>query len=143
MEAHLPLVNVLMPIGISFYTFQALTYLIDLYKGQGIRAKSLLDFALYQAFFPQLLIGPICRSVDLLPQIHSKPPKQLHNATEAGILIISGLFKKIIIATILFEHGVKDKLDLEEADITSDVCLKNTIFSWRLAGHFQAFDRLQ
>jgi alginate O-acetyltransferase complex protein AlgI len=113
-EAHLPLLEVILPIGISFYTFQALTYLIDIYKGHGVRAKGVLDFALYQAFFPQLLIGPICRSIDLLPQIHAEPPKKLSNTTEAGVLIISGLFKKIIIATMLFDHGVTDSFQEPE-----------------------------
>lgn len=115
LEAHLPLVTMLLPIGISFYTFQALTYLIDLYRWNGIRAETLLDFALYQAFFPKILIGPICRSVDLLPQIHAQPTKDIGNTTEAGILILSGLFKKIIIATILYEHGVTDAFQDPEA----------------------------
>ena len=115
LEAHLPLVTMLLPIGISFYTFQALTYLIDLYRWHGVRAQTLLDFALYQAFFPKILIGPICRSVDLLPQIHAEPSKEISNTTEAGILIISGLFKKIIIATILYDHGVTDAFQDPEA----------------------------
>ena len=115
MEAHIPVLEVLLPIGISFYTFQALTYLVDLYRGHGVRAKTIVDFALYQAFFPQLLIGPICRSVDLIPQIHQDPQDTVPNTTEAGVLILSGLFKKIIIATILFDHGVTDSFQEPEA----------------------------
>ena len=107
-EAHIPIVSMLLPIGISFYTFQALAYLIDLYRWQGVKAKTLIDFALFQSFFPQLLIGPICRSIDLLPQIHRKPEYTVHNTVLASNLIISGLFKKIILATILHEHGVSE-----------------------------------
>lgn len=105
---HWPIIELLLPIGISFYSFQAIAYIVDLYRGHGVRAKTLLDFALFQAFFPQLLIGPICRSVDLLPQIHAPPLKGFPAINRAGWLIISGLFKKMIIATLLFENGSLD-----------------------------------
>lgn len=114
-EAHLPIIKVLLPIGISFYTFQALTYLIDLYKGNGIRAKSLMDFTLFQCFFPQLLIGPICRSVDLLPQIQGPQKSNIPDMAEACRLILSGLFKKTVIATLLFEHGAHEAFQNPEA----------------------------
>ena len=113
-EAHLPIIHVLLPIGISFYTFQALTYLIDLYKKQGIEAQSLLDFMLFQCFFPQLLIGPICRSVDLLPQITAPALKSIPDVSEAARLILSGLFKKTVVATILFEFGVHESFQNPE-----------------------------
>ena len=70
--------------------------------------KTIIDFALFQAFFPQLLIGPICRSVDLLPQIHAAPLKRFPQFNKAGWLIVSGLFKKIFVATLLFENGSLD-----------------------------------
>ncbi len=105
---HWPIIDLLLPVGISFYSFQAISYLVDLYRGHGIRAKSLIDFALFQAFFPQLLIGPICRSVDLLPQIHAPPLQMFPHLNRAGWLIVSGLFKKIVVATLLFENGSLD-----------------------------------
>lgn len=105
---HWPIIDLLLPVGISFYCFQGISYIVDLYKGHGIRAKTLIDFALFQAFFPQLLIGPICRSVDLLPQIHAAPLKRFPDFNRAGWLILSGLFKKIIVATLLFENGSLD-----------------------------------
>ena len=105
---HWPIIDLLLPVGISFYSFQAIAYIVDLYKGHGVRAKTIIDFALFQAFFPQLLIGPICRSVDLLPQIHAPPLKGFPHLNKAGWLIISGLFKKIIVATLLFENGSLD-----------------------------------
>ncbi|MEC8380547.1 MAG: MBOAT family O-acyltransferase [Myxococcota bacterium] len=107
-QAHIPIMHVILPIGISFYTFQALTYLIDLYNRHGIAAESLLDFMIFQCFFPQLLIGPICRSVDLLPQITADPLKSIPDVAESARLILSGLFKKTVVATILFEFGVHD-----------------------------------
>ena len=58
-ESVLPIIEIVLPVGISFYTFQSCTYLVDLYRGYGVRAKSLRDYVLYITFFPQLLIGPI------------------------------------------------------------------------------------
>ena len=104
MEAHLSLLELMLPVGISFYTFQAIAYLVDIYRGHGIRAKSLLDFALFQAYFPQIMIGPICRSRDLLPQFASLPTK-IPNPMEGLLLICSGLFKKLFLASLLFEYG--------------------------------------
>ncbi len=111
---HWPIIDLLLPVGISFYCFQGISYIVDLYRGHGIRAKTIVDFALFQAFFPQLLIGPICRSVDLLPQIHATPLKRFPEFNKAGWLILSGLFKKIIVATLLFENGSLDVFDSPE-----------------------------
>ena len=108
LSIHWPIIDLLLPVGISFYCFQAISYIVDLYRGHGVRAKTIIDFALFQAFFPQLLIGPICRSVDLLPQIHASPLKRFPQFNKAGWLIISGLFKKIFVATLLFENGSLD-----------------------------------
>ena len=108
LSIHWPIIDLLLPVGISFYSFQAIAYLVDLSRGHGIRAKTLIDFALFQSFFPQLLIGPICRSVDLLPQIHAAPLQMFPHLNRAGWLIVSGLFKKIVVATLLFENGSLD-----------------------------------
>ncbi len=90
--------NVILPVGISFYTFQTLSYTIDVYRGHTSPATNLLDFALYVAFFPQLVAGPIERSHRLLPQIVN-PRKSREGAFSKGLyLIITGLFAKIVIA---------------------------------------------
>ncbi|MBD3166370.1 MBOAT family protein [bacterium] len=99
-EAHLPLLEVILPIGISYYTFQGLAYVIDLYRGYGHRAANLLDYLVFTAFFPQLLIGPICRSRDLLPQLEQMPTR-VPNLDRAMALIAGGLFKKVIFSTYL------------------------------------------
>ena len=90
--------NIILPVGISFYTFQTLSYTIDVYRGHTKPATNLLDFALYVAFFPQLVAGPIERSHRLLPQIvNPRPPRK--GAFANGLyLVISGLFAKIVIA---------------------------------------------
>ncbi|MEZ6084553.1 MAG: hypothetical protein R3E58_11595 [Phycisphaerae bacterium] len=68
-DAHVELVGLVLPVGISFYTFQTMSYTIDVYRGQQEPTNNILDFALYVAFFPQLVAGPIERSTHLLPQI--------------------------------------------------------------------------
>ena len=104
-EAHLPLLNIVFPVGISFYCFQAIAHLVDLQRGHAKPINSLLNTALFQAFFPKLLLGPICRSVDLIPQLEN-PRKHIINVHQAVILILLGLFKKVILATYLYESGV-------------------------------------
>ncbi len=108
LQSHLPLLELAMPIGISFFTFQGLAYVIDLYRGRGVRAASLLDFLLFIAFFPKLLAGPICRSRDLLPQIAKGPPEKVADLPRAISLLASGLFKKAILATVLGARLVDD-----------------------------------
>jgi len=94
----LPAVQWILPVGISFYTLQALSYLIDLYRTEEKPVEQLLDFALYLAFFPQLLAGPIERSRNLIPQFDSAPPLT-HSAFLSGFrLLMWGLFKKLIVA---------------------------------------------
>ncbi|MFK7930548.1 MAG: MBOAT family protein [Myxococcota bacterium] len=103
---HLPVLEVLLPVGISFFTFQNIAYVVDLHRGHGVKAKSLWDYLLFVSFFPQLLIGPICRSRDLLPQIEAAPPQQVPDLSRAVSLIASGVFKKVVLATFMQTHLV-------------------------------------
>ena len=112
--AGLPIPQVVLPLGISFYTFQAIAYQIEVHRGTGPRAKSLVDFALFMAFFPQLLIGPICRGRELLPQIEARAPARVEKLPLAVSLILSGLFKRMVIASLLFDFGVADAFQSPE-----------------------------
>lgn len=90
--------NIILPVGISFYTFQTLSYTIDIYKGKIKATTNLINFAAFVSFFPQLVAGPIERAANLLPQFSRK---KIFNSKKAifGInLILWGLFKKIVIA---------------------------------------------
>ena len=95
-----------LPVGISFYTFQTLSYTIDIYRRRITPARSLLDFSVFVAFFPQLVAGPIVRAADFLPQLEQRP--QLNPAAiGSGIfLILAGLFKKMVIADSLYTFVV-------------------------------------
>jgi len=99
--------TIILPVGISFFTFQALSYVVDVYRGKMKPADSLLDFALYLAFFPQLVAGPIVRAVDLVGQLRRPGRPDVLDVGRAGFLILGGLFKKIVIANYLSENIVE------------------------------------
>ncbi|MCC7292335.1 MAG: MBOAT family protein [Phycisphaerales bacterium] len=93
--------GVILPVGISFYTFQTLSYTIDVYRGDLPAHRSLVEFALFVAFFPQLVAGPIVRAADLLPQIAAPRRLDLQQTYDGGLLIFWGLFKKLALADSL------------------------------------------
>ncbi|MBN2302734.1 MAG: MBOAT family protein [Lentisphaerae bacterium] len=93
-----PSLNIILPLGISFYTFQTMSYTIDVFKGKMQVERNLFDFALYVSFFPQLVAGPIERSSRLLPQIKQPRHCNGHDFATGLYLIITGLFMKIVVA---------------------------------------------
>ena len=94
----MPNLRVLLPVGISFYTFQTLSYSIDVFRGERKAEHHLGIFALYVAFFPQLVAGPIERSTRLLPQFFKKHQFDYQRLVDGFILMVWGFFKKIVIA---------------------------------------------
>ena len=94
------LIKVALPVGISFFTFCALSYVIDVYRGEQ-RPIPLLDFAVYLAFFPHLVAGPIVRVSEFAPQLRRRRNPDTIDATRAVRLICRGLFKKVVIANYL------------------------------------------
>lgn len=90
--------NLILPVGISFYTFQTLSYSIDVYKGKCRAEKDIITFFAYVSFFPQLVAGPIERAVNLVPQFAKHRKFDYNLATDGCRQILWGLFKKIIIA---------------------------------------------
>ncbi|MEM6342870.1 MAG: MBOAT family O-acyltransferase [Bacteroidota bacterium] len=96
-----PTFDYLLPVGISFYTFQTLSYTIDVYKGNQQPEKHFGIFALFVSFFPQLVAGPIERSTHLLPQFHQRQAFDFGRLTNGLKLILWGLFKKVIIGDSL------------------------------------------
>ena len=96
--AHVPTLKVVLPVGISFYTFQSMSYVIDVYRGTMRAERSLLTFALYIAFFPQLVAGPIERATTLVPQLRRPNVITLPRVYSGAYLIAWGLIKKVVIA---------------------------------------------
>ncbi|MBW3657977.1 MAG: MBOAT family protein [Actinobacteria bacterium] len=96
----LPLLEIVLPVGISFFTFQAMSYVIDVYRRQ-VAVAPWLDTFLYLAFFPQLVAGPIVRGSEFLPQLREPRDPRAIPAARAFGLILGGLFKKVVIANVL------------------------------------------
>lgn len=95
---------IILPVGISFYTFQSLSYTFDLYRNRMVPAKSLLDYSLFVSFFPQLVAGPIEKAIHLLPQVE-KCTMPSHGYIKEGIVLITiGMFKKIMIGDTIGKY---------------------------------------
>jgi alginate O-acetyltransferase complex protein AlgI len=93
-----PLLAIILPVGLSFHTFQAMSYTIEVYRRRVPAEKNLLEYALYVAFFPQMVAGPIERPYELLPQFH-REPKVTYEGVRAGMVqALWGLFKKMVLA---------------------------------------------
>ena len=93
--------NIILPVGISFYTFQTMSYSIDIYKKKLEPTKDFISFSSFVSFFPQLVAGPIERASNLLPQILKKREFNYEKATQGLRLILWGMFKKVVIADSL------------------------------------------
>ena len=98
-------INIILPVGISFYTFQTMSYSIDIYRGNLKPTKSLLNFMAFVSFFPQLVAGPIERASNLLPQIEKSRSFCPSTVRKGAKLILYGLFKKIVIADSLSSYS--------------------------------------
>ncbi len=93
-----PILGILLPAGISFYTFQAMSYTIDIYRGELEPTDRFGDFALFVCFFPHLVAGPIMRAHELLPQVLNKRSRKPGDLEEGLLLILIGLFKKVALS---------------------------------------------
>jgi alginate O-acetyltransferase complex protein AlgI len=91
-------VSVILPLGISFHTFQGISYTLDVYRGRVTAVRSFVDFALFVAFFPQLVAGPIVRAVEFLPQMVTPPRVTPEQVIEGLHWFLLGLFKKVFLA---------------------------------------------
>lgn len=107
---NLPLINVLLPVGISFYTFQALGYIVDVYRGEIKAERNFINYALFVSFFPQLVAGPIERSKNLLTQIDNLGHRRYENLSKGLLYILWGFFLKLVIAdrAAIFVNQVYD-----------------------------------
>lgn len=101
---HFEPVNLFLPIGISFYTFQSISYIVDVYRGEIRSSKSFLDYAFYMTFFPHLVAGPIVRAKDFLGQINSPENLDARRYKENLFRIVTGLVKKLLIADYLGKY---------------------------------------
>ncbi len=97
-KANLSTLNIILPVGISFYIFQSISYMVDIYRRPEYIDRSFLNVALYISFFPQLVAGPVVRSQEFLPQIYKLPKFREIPFKYCGFLFLAGFFKKTILA---------------------------------------------
>jgi len=122
--APVALVNITVPVGISFFTFMAISYVVDIYHRK-LEPSSLLDFAVYLSFFPHLLSGPIVRGSDLLPQIgrsERRNPREI-DFPQAAVLIFGGLFKKVVISSYVSTAIVQPVFDSPSVHSAPEILL--------------------
>ncbi|MDZ4120975.1 MAG: MBOAT family O-acyltransferase, partial [Candidatus Cloacimonadaceae bacterium] len=108
---NLPMMDIFLPVGISFFTFQTMSYTLDIYFGKLKPLKSFFDFCFFVSFFPQLVAGPIVRASYFLPQIHKKLVLDRDIMAKALVLIFSGLIKKGVIADYISVNFVDRVFD--------------------------------
>jgi alginate O-acetyltransferase complex protein AlgI len=106
---HPPHLDILLPVGISFYTFHSLSYTLDIYRGVLQPTRSLRDFVLAVSFFPQLVAGPIVRAGDFLPQLTAAPSLRIGQFMWGLLLMTLGLFEKIVLADTMLA-GSADRI---------------------------------
>ena len=142
MPASLPSLQVVLPVGISFYTFQTMSYTIDVYRGQTRAARNVLDFALFVCFFPQLVAGPVERSHRLMPQILN-PRKETPGQFSEGLYhILFGLFKKVVIADNM-ARLVNTVFAVPVSQLTGAECLVGVYaFAFQIYGDFSGYSSM-
>ena len=132
------LLKVILPVGISFYTFQALSYSIDVYRGKIEPTKDIIAFFAFISFFPQLVAGPIERATNLLPQFLKKREFHFYTAVDGMRQILWGLFKKIVVAdncAVYVDEVFKNYTDQSG----STLLLAAIFFTFQIYGDFSGY----
>ena len=130
--------NIILPVGISFYTFQTMSYSIDVYKRKLEPTKDFIAFSAFVSFFPQLVAGPIERATHLLPQFYTKRTFDYSKAVEGMRQILWGLFKKIVIADNCAEYA--NLIFNNSADYSgSTLVLGALFFTFQIYGDFSGY----
>ena len=107
--------NIVLPVGVSFFTFQSISYVVDIYRKEVQPVQNFFDYAFFVSFFPQLVAGPIVRARDFIPQIR-KPFQLNHNEFSWAIIqIVKGILKKVVLADYIAIHFIDKVVDAPEA----------------------------
>jgi len=130
--------NIILPLGISFYTFQTLSYTIDVYRKKIDPSKDIIAFSAFVSFFPQLVAGPIERASNLLPQFKNRRTFDYSKAVDGLRQILWGLFKKIVIADNCAEYA--NQIFNNSADYSgSSLLLGALFFAFQIYGDFSGY----
>ncbi len=132
------LLNVALPVGISFYTFHGMSYVFDIYRGHQKPVRNFIDYAVFVSFFPLLVAGPIERANHLLPQVQKKRSFDYAQAIEGSRLILWGMFKKVVIADSL--AGIVDDVFQNYQEHNGMTLIVGSIaFSFQIYGDFSGY----
>ena len=130
--------NIILPVGISFYTFQTLSYTIDVYNKKLEPTQDFIAFSAFVCFFPQLVAGPIERATNLLPQFYKKRTFEYHKAVDGMRQILWGLFKKVVIADNCAEFA--NQIFNNSADMNGSTLVLGAIFfTFQIYGDFSGY----
>lgn len=137
-QSHFSTLNFILPVGISFYTFHGLSYVIDIYKNRISPEKNIIHYSLFVTYFPLLVAGPIERATHLLPQIKKERVFNYNQAVEGLKQIVWGLFKKVVVAdncaffvNQIFENAANHS--------TTELWLGMFLFSFQIYGDFSGY----
>lgn len=133
-----PTLNIILPVGISFYTFQTLSYTIDVYRGRLTPERSLLKFAVFVAFFPQLVAGPIVRARDFLPQLSRDRRFNWNHVVAGSVLILCGFFKKCVVADSLAPY-VDSVFAVPQLQTSATMLLGVFFYAFQIYGDFSGY----
>ena len=130
--------NIILPVGISFYTFQTLSYTIDVYRNKLEPTRDFIAFSAFVSFFPQLVAGPIERATNLLPQFYTKRLFDYSKAVDGMRQILWGLFKKVVIADNCAEYANQIFNNSSEMN-GSTLALGAVLFAFQIYGDFSGY----
>jgi len=133
-----PFIELYFPIGISFFTFQGISYCIDVYRDRNCLIRNPVDVLLFVSFFPTILAGPIMRAGRFVPQL-DKPEYDSRSFRDAFALILSGLFKKLVISSYLSEHIVREVFQVPSAYSSITVLLGVYAYSIQIYCDFSGY----
>ncbi|MEM7135034.1 MAG: MBOAT family O-acyltransferase [Myxococcota bacterium] len=136
---HPPFLDVLLPVGISFYTFQTLSYTIDIYRGKLEPTRNFFEFAVFVTYFPQLVAGPIVRASELLPQLSRDITLRMSQVTQGLFLIATGLVKKVAIADYLSVNLVDRVFDQPALYTSTEVVVALYGFTMQIYCDFSGY----
>lgn len=135
----MPFLAILLPVGISFFTFHGISYIVDVAREEIPPTRNPLDLLLYLAFFPQLVAGPIVRAAQFLPQLHRLPSFAEVQVGPAVLLILVGLVKKVVVADALATHLVDPVFDSPMTAATHDLWIAAYGYAVQIYCDFSAY----
>ncbi|MEL6104871.1 MAG: MBOAT family O-acyltransferase [Planctomycetota bacterium] len=137
-----PKLDIVLPVGISFYTFQTLSYTIDLYRGRIKACNSFTDFAVFVSFFPQLVAGPIVRANEFLHQLRQPPANRWAHWDWGITLVLIGLFEKVVLADSLLGRMADSVYGASVSLSVIDAWMGTIAFAWQILFDFAGYSTI-